>query len=249
MHGGDLLPRGPDLLRLQREFIREVLAPHAETLRAAGREVLIIPGNDDPSSHDELLDEVMGAAGARLIDRRKAEVDGWEFIGFDLVSDTPFRLKDRCRMDRRGAASPVQKGGAVVSTPGGLRDLPDWPGRAAALPTIEEELGALPLPADPARAVYVIHVPPAGLGLDRCADGREGGSRAVHGFLRKVAPRVSLHGHIHESPEMTGLWCTRLGSTLAVQPGSRAALVGVVVDLQARSAVLRTREAAAAGRG
>jgi Icc-related predicted phosphoesterase len=30
---------------------------------------------------------------------------------------------------------------------------------------------------------------------------------------------LALHGHIHESPEMSGCWTAHIGNTICVQPG------------------------------
>jgi uncharacterized protein len=242
VYGGDLLPRGPDIRRTQLDFVEEVLAPHIAALHAAGIHFLGILGNDDLRACDRPFE----AACARFptahpLAGRVVALEGFEFLGFDLVSDTPFRLKDRCRRDRPGFVHPALRGPAVISKDGGFQEIPDWPAFAGGLPTIEEELARLPAPADPSRAVCVIHVPPTGLGLDRCADGREGGSRAVHTYLRRLEPRLSLHGHIHEAPEVTHVWCTRLGRTLVIQPGSRPDLLGVVIDLESRITSLKTR--------
>jgi len=240
VNGGDLLPHLHPILKVQRRFIEEDLARHVERLAAAGIQFLSILGNDDLAACDETFRALCARfptahplAGARVA------LGGYEFIGFDLVADYPFRLKDRCRRDREDFVLPPQRGTAILSSASGLRELPNWPKYVNSLPTIEEELARLPAPEDPLRAVYVIHHPPAGVGLDCCADGRRVGSRAVHRFIQKPQPRLTLHGHIHESPEMTKVWCARIGRTVAIQPGSRKDLIGVLIDLETLSAVLR----------
>jgi len=242
--GGDFLPGGRNLARTQAEFHAECFVPHLRALEAAGIGYLGMPGNDDLKVHDGLFrDACAQVSTARSIQREKAELEGYEFIGFDLVADYPFRLKDRCRLDAEGFQIPPQRGTGLLSVPEGFQVIPDWPARAASLPTLEDELARLPKPKDPTRAVYVIHMPPAGVGLDRCGDGREVGSRAVHRFIRKAQPRLTLHGHIHESPEETGIWCTRIGRTVSIQPGSSEDFIGVLIDLQTLAAVRKNRPA------
>ena len=188
------------------EFIEGFLAPHIERPAAEVIAFLGILGNDDLRALDERFEAACARVqGAHPIAGRKIALDGYEFLGLDLVPDCPFRLKDRCRRDREGFLLPPQMGRALFSTPEGFREVMDWPEEVGRLPTIEEELARLPSPDDPARAIYVIHTPPSGIGLDLCGGGRGGrgrpvGSRAVHEFLRRVQPRMSLHGHIHESP-------------------------------------------------
>jgi len=77
----------------------------------------------------------------------------------------------------------------------------------------------------PARTIAVIHSPPQGVGLDVTQDRRQVGSKSVLGFLLETQPALSLHGHIHESPIMTGLWKVHIGATTACQPGQTPVLV------------------------
>jgi hypothetical protein len=57
-----------------------------------------------------------------------------------------------------------------------------------------------------AQAIYVLHMPPDGLGLDKCGDGSQVGSKAIRRFLQTHQPKLSLYGHIHESPKVSGKW-------------------------------------------
>jgi uncharacterized protein len=114
----------------------------------------------------------------------------------------------------------------------------------------EEELGekiegmATQL-SDPHVAIFNLHVPPLGSGLDICpkldtsvfpprpmaGETTEAGSTAVRDALARFAPMLSLHGHIHEASGVQ-----QLGRTRAVNPGSEYAQ-GVL-----RSAVIDIRE-------
>jgi Icc-related predicted phosphoesterase len=40
-----------------------------------------------------------------------------------------------------------------------------------------------------------------------------------YSFLKENQPLLSLHGHIHESPEVSGGWYTSIGNTICIQPG------------------------------
>jgi Icc-related predicted phosphoesterase len=80
-------------------------------------------------------------------------------------------------------------------------------------------------------AIYVIHMPPARLGLDKCYGDVEAGSNAVYDFIKKNRPLLGLHGHIHESPQMTGKWSEKLGKTTCIQPGQLDDFTYVKIDL------------------
>ena len=218
----------------QDEFILGELDEHFAEFDAAGIHYLCYPGNDDLKVFDKIFGEVCGKyRHVECIAQRKLELAGYEFIGMNWVVDYPFRLKDRCRMDNAHYVFQEQLGSGVLSAPEGWRAIEDWFGYAASLPTIEEELGKLPRPKNLSKAVYVIHMPPSGLGLDRCRSGVEVGSKAVREFLLSSQPLVSFHGHIHESPEMTGRWYAKLGRTLCIQPGQLERLSYVFGDLEA----------------
>jgi Icc-related predicted phosphoesterase len=235
INGGDISPHGRHF-EDQERFYREYLGPHFARYQEAGIRYLTLTGNDDLGAFDGLLDRICEATPlVTHLSQRMVEIDGFSFIGMNRVTDYPFRLKDRARMDSAGYVFGSQFGRALLSTPEGFREIPDWPQYAATLPTIEQELEALPAPADPARAVYVLHGPPSGAGLDRIRGGGSVGSAATRAFLARVQPMLSLHGHIHESPEESGVWRTRVGRTVCIQPGQSSeelvAVVGRLDDL------------------
>ena len=98
---------------------------------------------------------------------------------------------------------------------------------------------------DPSHAIFNLHVPPYGSGLDMAprlddqlrmvmtGTGPEMipvGSTAVRDALLRYQPLLGLHGHIHESKGVQ-----RLGRCTAVNPGSEYAegvLDGAVIDLE-----------------
>jgi uncharacterized protein len=113
----------------------------------------------------------------------------------------------------------------------------------------EEEIGAR-LDAlagaleDPARSIFLVHVPPRDSGLDTAplldvnlrptmsaGDVLRGpvGSSAVRAAIERHRPLLGVHGHVHESAGQV-----TIGSTLCLNPGSEAdagVLRGYVVDL------------------
>lgn len=234
VNGGDISPHGrrhDD----QERFYREFLGAHFAAYQEAGIRYLAITGNDDMAAFDGVLDEVCSAHPlVSHVSQRMAAFGGFAFVGMSHVTDYPFRLKDRARRDAGGFVFGPQFGPAVLSTREGFREIPDWPSFAASLPTIEEELSALPVPPDPSRAVYILHGPPSGLGLDVVRGGAKVGSPATRAFLLRTQPRLSLHGHIHESPEESGTWRGQIGETACIQPGqSPDRLTAVVGRLDA----------------
>lgn len=97
-------------------------------------------------------------------------------------------------------------------------------------------------------AIFSLHCPPYGSGLDEAAELDEQlrpkfagrsivpvGSTAVREAIEKYQPLLSLHGHIHE-----GKGATRIGKTVVINPGSmyeQGVLLGAVVDLDKKKGV------------
>lgn len=241
INGGDLLPKDIDLYE-QDQFITGPLNNHLARFNAAGIYYLCYLGNDDLRIYDDLFDAICRQYPFIVnLAQRRYELNGVEFVGMNWVTDYPFPFKDRCRMDSADYVFQEQSGVGLLSTPAGWRELDDWYSYARTLPTIADELKQLVRPQDFAHSVYVIHMPPAGLGLDVCWDGQRVGSRAVNEFLWENQPKLSLHGHIHESPEVSGRWQGKIGETICVQPGQLDPFTYVTIDLNSM-AITRHKE-------
>lgn len=231
INGGDLLPKDRDLFA-QDKFITGYLDKHLARFNSAGIYYLCYLGNDDLKIFDRLFEETCSKYSFTVcLAQRKFKIGDFEFIGMNWVVDYPFRLKDRCRMDTDDYVFQEQFGSGLLSTPNGFQKLDNWFAYAKTLPTIESELKQLPCPENMKNSIYVIHTPPSGLGLDKCSNGKEVGSEAIYNFLRKYQPMFSLHGHIHESPDITGHWHRKLGSTICIQPGQLKGFTYVSIDL------------------
>ena len=164
--------------------------------------------------------------------QRKFKVGEYEFVGMNWIVDYPFRLKDRCRMDTDNYIFQPQLRKGLLSTPDGWQEIDDWFSFAKKLPTMEEELDGLMRPEDMTKGVYIIHMPPYGERLDITYRGGTGvGSKALYEFLKKHQPKLALHGHIHESPEVTGRWHAKIGRTICIQPGQLNGFTYVTIEL------------------
>lgn len=102
----------------------------------------------------------------------------------------------------------------------------------------------------PERAVFNLHVPPARTAIDKAPAldkslkpvvkggalvTQSVGSEAVRRVLERYQPMLGLHGHIHESRG-----AVRLGSTLAINPGSEygdGILCGALFELDGKRGI------------
>jgi len=230
INGGDMLPK---ISRdEQGDFILDVIDKHFSRLNDDGIHCLCLLGNDDIKIFDDLFQTTCDKYSVvHNIAQKKVNISGFEFIGFNLVVDYPFRLKDRCRIDDNDFIFPPQHGTGLLSRFGEWKELDDWYSYAKTLPTIEEELDYLVKPDNMSKTIYVMHNSPSNLALDMCYDGRKVGSKAMYEFLKQHQPLMSLHGHIHESPDMTGHWCGKIGDTISIQPGQLDDLTYIIIDL------------------
>ena len=232
INGGDMLPKNCDLFS-QKDFIINYLVNHFKIFNDLNIYYLCFLGNDDLKIFDDLFERICNKYPYIIpIAQNKFKLNNYEFIGFNLVSDYPFRLKDRCRMDMKNYIFEKQLGTALLSTSNGYKEINDWISYANSLPTIEEELKKLVTPNDMNNCIYIIHMPPSDLNLDKCYNNRMVGSKAIYNFLEKNQPLISLHGHIHESPEVGGKWISKLNKTFCIQPGQNKDFIYVIIYLE-----------------
>ena len=228
--GGDLLPslsatkRYEDMVPNQRVFIDQFLASFLNKILETTpvQQIFLISGNWDLGYGFLFMDHK-----ERIIDLNQKSYclrNRYELIGYPFVPPTPFRPKDYEKMDNREAPWPPQKIPSYIRSSDQTDQLtPVDPylflrGRE----TIEEDLRRLPKPLDPKRTIYVMHSPPLGTRLDLIQGGKSAGSHSIKTFIEKNQPLVTLHGHIHESPDLSGTYLDRIGETLSINPGQSA---------------------------
>lgn len=201
--------------RTQARFVETFLTPWADSLRVP---VYVQLGNHCwRGSAGRAADR---SPALTVVEESPARLpDGTFLLGTGCVpACVPSHQKDWERRDLDSDPPPGRPWHAFISRESRLACV-CWPPLARALPSLESILGALPPPDDP--WILLAHCPPADSPLDHDAhlDGSHQGSRAVRAFLKARQPRVSLHGHFHESHRFSGRWWARFGHTLAVQPG------------------------------
>lgn len=224
--GGDLCPGTPssssvDLPESQPEFLlREVgpLVARWKRSRPALR-VFAIPGNDDCATVVPALSQLEQMGLVEDLHQKSARLRDLTLVGSAFVPPTPFSFKDFERRDTADDSGPYpQIARCVLATEHGFEEIEDFPAYLNSLPTIEAELAHLPV-FGPDRAIAVIHCPPYGTRCDVLFNRDHIGSRALRNWIERQQPLLTLHGHIHESPQMSGAFADRIGRSVAVNPG------------------------------
>jgi hypothetical protein len=196
-------------------------------------------GNDDWGASNTYLENLEGQGILRLLHgRRHALGDRYDLIGYAHVPPTPFIIKDGERRDLRIDSTEQQRCTACCSL-GEKIIVVDPRQHFVRMKSIEEELEKLPGVRESHSAVYVMHCPPFSTNLDRLFDGRWIGSRAIRLFIENHQPYLTLHGHIHESSEISGRYWDRIGKSICINPGqSTEELYAVVFELEDVSTTL-----------
>ena len=150
---------------------------------------------------------------------KEALAGEYTVYGYACVPPTPFLLKDWERYDVSRYVDP-----GCIPPEDGWRSV-SMPANEIRHATIQADLEKLAAETDLSRSIFLFHAPPYQTSLDRAAlDGRmidnvpldvHVGSIAIRRFILKRQPRITLHGHIHESARLTGSWRERLGQTWA----------------------------------
>ena len=239
VNGGDMLPKGDSILKAQKRFIQSYLPDYFQRCQAAGIRFYGMFGNDDVGSRLPYWREVIAAHeyAFDLTDRWHELPEGFRIRGVNHVPDAPFGYKEWMVLDSPGWPRPLQTCRAIVSGPNGFEAIPDVERFCAERPTLADILANLSVDAvDMSRSIVVTHAPPDGLGLGTLGGilrGKDVGSAAVHAWIEKHQPLLALHGHIHESPDVTGIHTAPVGRTVCHQPGQKAqlALTVSVIDV------------------
>ena len=228
--GGDLLPsftpskRYEDMIPNQRIFMDEFLLPFFKKIfeTTSVKQIFLIPGNWDLGYPFLFREPIEGMID--LSQKNYRLKNGYELIGYPFVPPTPFRPKDYEKMDDREAPWPPQKNPSYIR-------VSEQSDRLLSIDphiylrergTIREDLNRLTKPINCKRAIYIMHSPPFGTKLDLIEGGKPTGSRSIKVLIMENQPLLTLHGHIHESPDVSGAYIDHIGQTLSVNPGQSA---------------------------
>ncbi|MCI0617742.1 hypothetical protein L0244_32620 [bacterium] len=231
--GGDLLPHWVDS---GNDFVRGFFGNELESLREVLREdyprIFLIPGNDDARIEEDSLVELAERGLFQYMHAQKTFWNQYLILGYACVPPTPFRLKDWERYDVSRYVDPGCYGPEEGwhSVPVSEQD--------QIYGTIKKDLHALIGQDSAELAICLFHSPPYKCNLDRAALDQKMidyvpldvhvGSIAIRQFIETQQPLLTLHGHVHESPRITGQWKDKIGRTVlfsAAHDGPELALI------------------------
>ncbi len=237
--GGDILPQNIKSKKRMSKFVERFIFKPLKEIRSENDELqtFLIMGNDDPRAFEDIFIDADEEGLLQYVHNSSVEFGDLKVIGYSYVPPTPFQLKDWEKYDVSryvdiGAVSP-EKGTRTVE--------PDR--YEVKYTTIEDDLEELSKLSPPEKTIFLFHAPPYDSNLDRAdLDGKKidhapvdvhVGSIAIEKFIKDKKPLLTLHGHVHESPRITGSWKEIYEDTLsftAAHDGDEVAIVRFDTD-------------------
>lgn len=210
--GGDLCPRRAGTLeeavKHQKDFLEDFFIKELSKLK---KDVFFIMGNDDYRVNEQILVKPImtdsnkkissiQANNLKYIHKKMFDISSKKIVGYGFVNPTPFRLKDWEKPEDNKKEVLKQMFEHEVRT------IEKEAG------TVKEDLMDIAKLSNPKNTVYAIHAPPYGTKLDITNNGSHVGSKAIREFIGREQPYLTLHGHIHESPKMSGSFVDKIGA-------------------------------------
>lgn len=238
--GGDILPSGI-LQHVSskagiKDFICDIIHENLKRLKSillnTYPEVFVILGNDDGRAHEALMLDIGTQEIWHYMHNHRVTLHENTVYGYSYIPPSPYQLKDWERYDVSRFVDP----GAISPEEGKYTSpVSDYDKKYA---TIAKDLAALTMDDNLTNAIFLFHAPPYQSNLDRAdLDGKfvdhapldaNIGSVAIKEFIKQKQPLITLHGHVHESARLTGLWKEQIGRThcfSAAHDGPELALI------------------------
>ena len=219
---GDIFPKNEGI-QPQLSFMKSI-KKYANQIKDLGCTLILMLGNDDNQLLIPLMEEGEKEGLWIFLNEKSAIVDGYEFVGMPYVPDYPFgykfwcaaESKDNLRVSTYKLSQPL-----LINSDNEFEKIKNYPQYLKSKKSINESLEDLAKNVkDMSKSIWLIHAPPSDLFLDVCAHGEKVGSKAVLEFIQKYQPMITIHGHVHESPEYNGhKWKQQEGKTICIQGG------------------------------
>lgn len=177
-------------------------------------------GNDDYKSNLNFLKEMQNKIGFDLIDEKPIGIDDFYFVGYSYVPYTPFVWKDFEKRDLQTDTQKDLREGTIIE--GFISQDDDNRVPFSILSnmmsgSIEEDLNAITKDIDLKKLILITHTPPfeTNCDLTKNKDGNiiHVGSKAVKKFIEEKQPLLTLHGHIHDTVQLTKIFPEHIGDT------------------------------------
>ncbi len=215
--GGDLLPHSYLVSNFIKDFLVENLRRLKSEMQNLYPKIFLILGNDDAKSEEEEIINYSNEGIWEYINFRSVELVKFRVHGYCYTPPSPFLLKDWEKYDVSRYVDP-----GCISPEEGKRTV-GLSNEEIKYSTIKKDLDSLFGAQNIKNDIILFHGPPYKTNLDRAnLDNKfiehipldvHVGSVAIRKLIESKEPKLTLHGHIHESPRLTGSWKDNIGNT------------------------------------
>jgi Icc-related predicted phosphoesterase len=233
--GGDLLPHENTFFNSMEEFIDTVLLSEIRSINRDFKKktrFFLIMGNDDPRMYEYIFLAADHTGVLDYIHQKTIRYKEVYVTGYSYVPPTPFQLKDWERYDVSqfvdvGAVSPEQGRRTTSVSSDEIK-----------YSTIAQDLEVLSKKSPSKNTIYLFHSPPYnscldtadlhGKKIDHAPLDVHVGSIAIQQFIQTHQPLLTLHGHVHETVQLTGCWKEKIERTYSFSAAHQGPELAVV---------------------
>jgi len=247
--GGDIAPKrclADNYIGVQRQFFEhrlpKLLYPLKEKLPDS--KLFLMMSNDDCKANSDVLEKHSPGLYQLIHGERINLTKEFDIIGYSYVPITPFGIKDWEKFDLSNVPPDLNEEyknrkrinyrlDGLKSTKSGWKEF-QFLNNMEKQDSIQKDLSDKMFQKNPNKTVYVIHTPPNQTNLDQVLTKNHVGSIAVRLFIENCQPYLTLHGHIHETVDVSGNFKDNIGKTLCLTSGNHNAgskLTVLVFDL------------------
>jgi Icc-related predicted phosphoesterase len=221
--------------KAQRDFYEEWMIPLFDEFRNnTGIEIYTMMSNDDFKVNMDILERASDNCKLKLLHERVHRLpNGLSVVGNSYVNITPFVNKDWEKWDLSDASQMVgdkesrnrlegysssEEGfdGYTTEVKGYFKiDFRTIPKTNSLEAQLSDRIRPL---SDPQKTIYVFHAPPYATNVDQMRDHIPIGSQAVRKYFEEIGGLLGLHGHIHETVDVSGHHTDVVGDTLVAAP-------------------------------
>jgi len=188
-------------------------------------------GNDDCMDNMDVLEEYNNDLYYIIHNKRIKLTDEFDLIGYSFVPVTPFGIKDWEKYDFSDVPINLEVNYSTkkisnyrlsgLKSKAGVWEEFDFTPKIEKEDSIQKDLERDLFLKNPDKTVYVVHCSPDNTNLDITSPlaksgGAHVGSMSLRLFIEKHQPYLTLHGHIHETVEMSGNFKDKIGNTLCL---------------------------------
>lgn len=232
--GGDIAPKDPSrhYIEYQRKFLEYPLPEILKPLRSSDIKLFLMLSNDDCSCNLDVLEKKEPSLYRLINQKRLSLINNFDIVGYSYVPITPFRIKDWEKYDLTNVPKNLEVEYAnrkltnynlngYKSTRNRWKKFVFKP-QMEKYDSIQKDLSKNLFTEKPNKTLYVFHSPPNRTNLDQVINKTHVGSIAIRLFIEKYQPYLTLHGHIHETVDVSGNFKDKIGNTLCMSCGNHS---------------------------